>query len=169
MNFKYTFLITIILISFSSCSKQELAPTLEEENSSLTGENLEVSSGTHTALEAELFELINDYRVSIDLNELTFNGTAYYYAGKHNDYMISENSVSHDKFGERAKEISKRTGASHVAENVARNYDTMEEVLEAWLESSSHKESLEGNYTHSAVNITESENGEFYFTQMFFR
>lgn len=169
MKFKFIFLLVITLSVFSSCSKQELEPLLEENNAGLNAENLEISSGSHTALEAELFDLVNNYRVSIGLNELTFESTTYYYAGQHNDHMIAQNNVSHAKFGERAKGIAERTGASHVAENVARNYDDMQEVLEAWVDSPSHRMSLEGDYTHSAISIKENNSGNLYFTQMFYR
>ncbi|WP_396636437.1 CAP domain-containing protein [Maribacter sp. R77961] len=169
MKFKFIILLVITLSIFSSCSKQELEPVLEEDNSTLNEVGQEISSGTHTALEAELFDLVNDYRVNVGLNQLTFESTTYYYAGQHNDHMISKNNVSHAKFGERAKGIAEKTGASHVAENVARNYDDMEEVLEAWIASNSHRKSLEGDYTHSAISIKANNEGNLYFTQMFYR
>ena len=168
MNIKQAFLITLLLTVINACSKLELAPSFEEVNLSLKG-TLEVSSTKHNAEEAKLFDLVNEYRLSLGLNKMIFNSTTYYYSGTHNDYMISKNSVSHDNFKERAQGIAKNTGASHVAENVARNYKTMEEVLEAWKASPLHKESMEGNYTYSAISIKENKNGNLYFTQMFFR
>ena len=85
------------------------------------------------------------------------------------NYMIENGITSHDKFSERAENISKRTGAVFVAENVARNYDTLEAALEAWLDSPGHRINIEGNYTHSAINIRPNSNGDLYFTQLFFR
>ena len=168
MNFKNIFLLVLVLSIFSSCSKQELETNFEDD-SALNKELQAIPLGSHTALEAELFDLINEHRVNMGLNELIFESTTYYYAGKHNKYMISKNSISHDKFVERAKGITKRTGAAHVAENVARNYYDMEMVLEAWIASKSHRRALEGDYTHSAVNISENNEGNLYFTQMFYR
>jgi len=165
MNFKYLSLLIIALSIFSSCTKEELEYTGNDLNKELVA----IPIGSHTAIETELFDLINNHRVSIGLNELTFDNTTYYYAGQHNKYMISQNKISHDKFVERAKNVTKKTGAAHVAENVARNYNSMQMVFEAWLDSQSHRRALEGNYSHSAINITETVEGNLYFTQMFYR
>ncbi|MFS4454555.1 CAP domain-containing protein [Maribacter sp. 2304DJ31-5] len=160
---KYKFII-LVLISFSilSCSKDTV---LEEVDAS------QFISGTIAITEAEekLFDLINQHRKNLQLNTLSLEATSYHYAGEHTDYMISKGNTSHDKFEERAKAISDKTGAKFVAENVAKDYDTVEEALEAWLESSGHKKNIEGEYTHSALSIKEDSNGNLYFTQIFFR
>jgi len=47
MKFKFIFLLVITLSIFSSCSKQELEPILEEDNTTLNEVGQEISSGTH--------------------------------------------------------------------------------------------------------------------------
>jgi uncharacterized protein YkwD len=37
------------------------------------------------------------------------------------------------------------------------------------LESDGHKRNIEGDYTHSAISIKENEEGDLYFTQLFFK
>jgi uncharacterized protein YkwD len=161
--------LALILILLSSCSKYENFAGYEVNNDDLLSKVTLVSSDAHNTIEAELFEMINNYRTSIGLNEMVFESTTYYYAGLHTDYMIEEGNTSHAKFGERAENISKRTGAVFVAENVARNYDTLEAAFEAWLDSPGHRQNLEGDFDYSAISIRPNGNGDLYFTQVFFR
>tara|TARA_R110002074_G_scaffold197610_7_gene364861 strand:+ start:22880 stop:23398 length:519 start_codon:yes stop_codon:yes gene_type:complete len=161
--------LVLLLMLITSCSKYENYAGYKQSSDNLTSKVTLISSDTHSIIESELFEMMNIYRVSIGLNELEFESTTYYYAGLHTNYMIENGITSHDKFSERAENISKRTGAVFVAENVARNYDTLEAALEAWLDSPGHRINIEGNYTHSAINIRPNSNGDLYFTQLFFR
>ncbi|APQ17156.1 CAP domain-containing protein [Maribacter hydrothermalis] len=161
--------LALILTLLSSCSKYENFAGYEKSNDALSTSVTLVSSDTHRSMEAELFEMINNYRVSIGLNEMEFESTTYYYAGIHTNYMIEKGITSHAKFGERAENISKRTGAEFVAENVARNYDTLEDAFDAWLDSPGHRKNIEGDYTHSAISIKLNSNGDMYFTQLFYR
>lgn len=161
--------LALIIVLLSSCSKYENFAGYEEVNEDPETSVTLVSSDSHNALEAELFDIINNYRVSIGLNEMAFEGTTYYYAGLHTDYMIEKGITSHAKFNERAEKISKRTGAVFVAENVARNYDTVQEAFEAWIDSPGHRTNIEGEYNYSAISIKENSNGDLYFTQLFFR
>ena len=62
--------------------------------------------------ESELARLINDYRISIGLNELELSDYVSFKAEDHNLYMIQNNDVSHAKFTERADDIIKVLGAS---------------------------------------------------------
>ena len=161
--------LSLFLAVFTSCSKYENFTGYGDETESFEGSVNLVSSDKHSTIEAELFALINEYRASIGLNEMEFDPTTFYYTGLHTDYMIEKGVTSHAKFGERAEKISNRTGAVYVAENVARNYDTVAEALEAWLKSPGHRKNIEGDYNYSAISIKPNSNGDLYFTQIFFR
>lgn len=168
MKIKFPFLIALV-ITLSSCSNYENFAGYESTSEDSLEQYTLASSKNHSTLEDELFEMINTYRASIGLNEMEFESTTYYYATLHTDYMISKGNTSHDNFTQRAENISKRTGAVFVAENVARNYDTIEEAFEAWLESPGHRVNIEGEYNYSAISINQNSNGDLYFTQLFFR
>ncbi|MGB3152106.1 MAG: CAP domain-containing protein [Maribacter sp.] len=167
MKFKYS-LIIVFIVTLSSCTKEKLT-TYEDNNMFLVEENTELHSAQQTAIENKLFTLINEHRLGINLKEFLFDNTSYYYAGEHTSYMMGKGHTSHAKFGERAKSISDKTGAKFVAENVAKDYVTVEKALEDWLESPKHRKNIEGEYTHSALSIQTNENGDMYFTQIFFR
>ena len=161
--------IALIITFLSSCSKNENFSDYEDNIENPSSKTTLASSETHNEIETELFNMINNHRSSIGLNEMEFESTTYYYAGLHTDYMIENGTTSHVKFGERAENISKRTGAVFVAENVAKDYDTTTDAFEAWLDSPGHRKNLEGNFDYSAVSIKRNSNGDLYFTQVFFR
>ena len=86
-----------------------------------------------------------------------------------NDYMISKNTLSHDNFQSRAEKIAEETNAISVSENVARYYVSAEKTLEGWLNSSSHKEALEGNFSHTTLSVQLDKQGRPYYTQIFIK
>jgi len=122
-----------------------------------------------TELEQEVFLVVNEHRIQLGQTALEFNEVAYEYANQHNDYMISLGDISHDNFSSRATKISEKVSAVYVAENVAKNYDTATEVLQGWLNSASHKKTMEDDFTHTAVSVKRNSSGKFYYTQIFFR
>ncbi|WP_405412065.1 CAP domain-containing protein [Maribacter sp. Asnod1-A12] len=165
---KSTFIyFALILVFLTSCSRYENFAGYEDTSEDSLLQFTLASSKSHSTMEAELFRMINDHRLSLDLNELEFESTTYYYASLHTSYMISKGITSHDMFTKRAENISYRTDAIFVAENVARNYDTIEDAYNAWLDSTGHKKNIEGDFNYSAISIVENSNGDFYFTQIF--
>ena len=56
-----------------------------------------------------------------------------------------------------------------VAENVAKDYDTALEAFEGWYNSSSHKKTMEGDFSHTAISVKKDELGNYYFTQLFYK
>jgi uncharacterized protein YkwD len=120
-------------------------------------------------IEQELLLIVNDHRLSLNESALQFSEVAYEYANQHNDYMIAVGNISHDNFSSRASKISLQVSAEFVAENVARNYDNATGAFQGWLNSSSHKTTMEGDFTHTAVSVKKNNDGKLYFTQIFFR
>jgi len=121
------------------------------------------------AVEQELLLAVNDHRAALGQTVLEYSAVAHKYADNHNDYMIAKGDLSHDNFSARASSISSEVNAEYVAENVAKDYDNAQEALEGWLNSSSHKKTMEGEFTHTAVSVKKDANGNFYFTQLFYR
>jgi len=120
-------------------------------------------------IEQELLVIVNDHRVSLGESELQFSEIAYEYANQHNDYMISKGSINHDNFSSRASKISVQTSAEFVAENVAKDFKGAASAFQGWLDSSSHRKTMEGKFTHTAVSVKRNSAGKLYFAQIFFR
>lgn len=121
------------------------------------------------AMEERVIELENLHRAALGLNLLEEFPAVYKYAEAHNQYMISKNKLSHDNFNDRAKKVAEESHAVSVSENVAGNYYSAELVLKGWLESSSHRKALEGDYTHTSLSILLDKTGKPYFTQLFMK
>ena len=154
----------LALVLFQSCTKTEYFEIGEQNNL-----NLSAPQNIQTEFENELFDLVNEHRLSIGLNELQFEITSYQQASEHNDYMISKGQISHTNFNTRAENISAKTGATDVTENVAKEYNSPEEAFTAWLGSPKHRINMEGDFTHSALNVKANSKGDLYFTQIFIR
>lgn len=123
---------------------------------------------TYSDLELQVIKLINEHRVSIGLNSLAVVDHISFISEEHNLYMIENKDVSHGNFVERSNAIVAELGAKNVGENVAYNYNSAEAVLKAWLNSPSHKQNLEGDYTHFGIAIKiDAETGKKYYTNIF--
>ncbi|HET8735658.1 MAG TPA: CAP domain-containing protein [Pricia sp.] len=147
----------VLVCALTSCSK-----TASETLDIVETENL-------PEVERELLNTINGHRVSLGKNSLEFDAVAYGFANSHTDYMIAKGTINHDDFSERASQISMRTDAEFVAENVAKDYTTASDAFQGWLNSTKHKRTMEDNFTHTAVSVKKGADGTLYFTQIFYR
>lgn len=152
-----TVALVLFVCTLASCSKESV-----DNTSIIETENAEI-------VEQELLSVVNTHRLSLGQSVLEFSDVAYDYANQHNDYMIALGKINHDNFSSRASKISSQESAEYVAENVAKDYDTAAEAFKGWLNSASHKKTMEGDFSHTAVSVKINENGDFYFTQIFFR
>lgn len=157
----YLFLLTIVF-SMNSCSSDSTDST-SPELSATVNDNF-----VYSEIELEEMKLINDYRVSIGLNALQKINYVSIKAEEHDNYMIANNALSHDGFVARSENIVKVVNAKTVSENLAYNFDTAKEALTAWLNSPTHKETIEGNFTHFGIAIRANPaTGKKYYTNIF--
>ena len=162
---KTSLLAMVMLFTMVSCSKDE-APVTEEVNYTI---DLNLANETDWALANEILQLVNEYRISKGLTSIKRDQSyASAYAVDHTQYMIEKKKISHDNFGVRASAL-KEQGAKIVAENVAYGYTAAEDVVNAWLNSPSHRKTIEGEYTHSGFGVIKNADGAYYFTQLFYR
>lgn len=157
-----TVLITLFILS--SCSS-------ENEDVEIYSEAFEKTVDVdYSVFEKEVLTVVNTYRASLDLDPLDVNDLASYEADTHTDYMIEQGTISHDNFVDRQEYLVTNANAKKVGENVAFGYSTAQEVLDAWLSSSSHKALIESSsYTHFGISVAESASGRNYFTQIFIK
>jgi len=166
-KYSSTALVLAFLLLLVGCSQS----STEEFEELYTETNLENEKVTVDAvkMEEELLNLVNDHRESLGLNTLENSPPAHKYAEEHNAYMISKNSLSHDNFESRAAKISEETDAQFISENVARYYTSAQKTIDAWVESSSHKQAMEGDFSHTTLSIQLDKDGRPYFTQIFIK
>ncbi|MEZ4857537.1 MAG: CAP domain-containing protein [Flavobacteriaceae bacterium] len=166
-SLKCTLLFVPLTIIMMSCSiDTSLNEMKEDYHPSI---DLSLSQQTDWPMAIEILNLINNYRLSIGLSKIKVDyQLASAYAVSHTKYMIEKNELNHDNFQIRSKGMI-NSGALLVSENVAFGYNNPESVVNAWINSPSHKSVIEGNYTHSGFGILKDTNGKYYFTQLFYK
>ncbi|MEZ4875919.1 MAG: CAP domain-containing protein [Flavobacteriaceae bacterium] len=166
MKLLTTCLLAMVLFSTVSCSKDEGVSPVEESNYSI---DLNLANETDWQMANEILQYVNEYRVSVGLSELKRDQQyASAYAVDHTQYMIDQNKISHDGFGVRAQAL-KDQGAESVGENVAFGYSDAQKLVQAWINSPSHRSVLEGNYTHTGFGVMQNTSGKYFFTELFYR
>ncbi len=156
------FMAIIALLGFTSCSNDSAA----EDNIN----SIEVPIAPQAKqIEIEIMELINAYRINEGLNRLEDHSTVKAVASTHTDYMVEVANVSHDNFFQRKQSLESNAEANEVTENVAYGYSSAESVVNAWLNSPSHKENIEGDFTDFDVSAEQNNDGKWYFTNIFIK
>jgi len=152
----------VALLSFTSCSTDYSAE--DKVNS------IEVPVAPQAKqIEIEIMELINAYRINEGLNTLNEHNTVKAVAYTHTDYMIEVDNVSHDNFFQRKQSLQANAEANVVSENVAYGFSSAESVVNAWINSPSHKDNIEGDYTDFDVSAEQNNEGKWYFTNIFIK
>jgi len=162
MRFIKTPLLFFMILSIVSCSKDDdNVNNTDEDNTEIVNDNNSISD--------QILELINKHRESAGLTSLVKNETAKQLCIDHTKYMISIEKINHDNFGKRADVLKETEKANSIAENVASFYPDAQSVVAAWLNSSGHKNNIEGDYTHTGIASIKDEKGNYYYTQIFYR
>ncbi len=153
-------LLALLAVLTFSCSTDSL-----NNNDGALNKNMVVPK-TKT-IEIQILELINNHRLSLGLNPLEHMDIIKSQAYNHTEHMVVENQVSHDNFFERSNYLKANAGAKYVSENVAYGYTKAETVVNAWLNSASHRENIEGNFTDFDVSAEQNSEGRWFYTNIF--
>lgn len=123
------------------------------------------------AIEASVYQQINQYRASQKLPALTRNSSIDTQARIHSQNMASGKvAFGHGGFSARIKAINIPYSAA--AENVAYNQgvkDPATTAVQGWLKSSGHLTNIKGNYNLTGIGVANNSKGQIYFTQIFLR
>ena len=152
----------IVFLSLTSCSTESVA---EVRINSIDVPVAPVAK----QIEIEIMELINQHRILEGLNPLNDHRTVKAVAYTHTDYMIKVENVSHDNFFQRKQSLQANAAAAIVSENVAYGFSNAESVVGAWLNSPSHKENIEGDFTDFDISAEQNNEGKWYFTNIFIK
>lgn len=121
------------------------------------------------------FNLVNEKRVENGLQPLTWNDNVAKTARVHSGSMAEFNFFSHK--GLDSKMVSDRADANGVGkwrsigENIAFNrgyQDPVALTVQLWLDSPAHRRNmLSADWKESAIGVAVTEDGAYYFTQVF--
>jgi uncharacterized protein YkwD len=154
-------LLVAVVYTMNSCSSDS------SETPSSSTATMKVMDYTYNSSELDAMNLINTYRVSVGLNALQQINHISYKSEEHDHYMIANDVVNHNDFVARSENLISVLNAKRVGENIAYNYNTPQSVVNAWLNSPTHKENIEGDYTHFGIAIKTNQEGKKYYTNIF--
>ncbi len=150
------------LLTFSSCSTEDF-PIDSIDAVALK------NAPAPKEIEIEILELINEHRIGLGLNALNSLNIVKSVAFTHTDYMVEVNSVNHDNFFQRKISLEQNANAKVVSENVAYAYSSAQSVVNAWINSDSHRGNIEGDYTDFEVSAEQNKEGKWYYTNIFIK
>ena len=125
--------------------------------------------------ERHAFELLNAKRADAGLSPLEWCDQAAEVARGHSLSMSAENYFSHQGLdgslvNDRAERLGLKDWAA-IGENIAfvrTMRDPVEVAVEQWMRSPSHRENILGpRWAESGIGVSVTEQGTFYFTQVF--
>jgi len=159
-------LLVAMVHTMISCSPDVSGDSSTVANATVS--TLKTAVYTYNSDELAAMALINTYRVSVGLNKLEQINYISIKSEEHDNYMIANNVVNHNDFVARSEDIMKVLGAKTVSENIAYNYNSPQAALDAWLNSPTHKENIEGSFTHFGISIRiDPVGGKKYYTNIF--
>lgn len=152
-----TFFILLVLFGLAACGKNNSSDSKPDRTINPVTEN-------------KYFTLVNNYRKSIGLKPLKYLNTIEIEALDHSVDMANGAVFGHAGFKGRCARLRGATGANACGEIVAFGQKTPEAVLRSWLNSPSHRMSIENpDWTHTGVGLATNANGRPYWTQMFLK
>jgi uncharacterized protein YkwD len=164
-------LLTLTLGAFGACRPAAMGPALGPglglAPAYLTAE------AEHDTLERALFWRVRLHRDSLKLPRLHYDERLADLAREHSRAMASGLvPFSHQGFHQRAIRAG-GLGYPRLGENLAFNAYTRERTVEVavvgLVGSPPHRRTMEGDWHHSGVGVARSENGTWYYTQLFAR
>ncbi|AXT60807.1 CAP domain-containing protein [Aquimarina sp. AD10] len=145
----------IVLLTVFSCSEDESPADMGAPN--------------ETSVADEILRLVNEHRQNQGLASLEKNTTAQQLAIDHTNYMIDQGRISHDGGDAKFQKLKEEENAQGFGENVASGQDSAQSVMTGWLNSTGHRQNIEGNYTHIGIGAIKDSQGRYYYTQIFYR
>ncbi len=132
------------------------------------------SNPSESEVERDVFEMVNQHRVSIGLNALEWNETIAVECRTHSRNMASGSvPIGHDGFDQRAANIRNTIPYTLIGENVAYintgsgvSPSPASLALNGWLSNPQHRGNIEGNYKLTGVGVARDGN-KYYLTQIF--
>lgn len=125
---------------------------------------------TISDLELEILQLINEHRATLSLAPLSFHPAIQASSFQHST-NIAKGLVpfGHEGFSDRANTLVQNLKGSGASENVAMGQKTAQEVVHGWLNSSGHRNNIEGDFNLTGISVVKNQQGENIFTQLFIK
>lgn len=124
-------------------------------------------------IEQAILSEINQHRIEQGLGSLELDLFISEVAREHSRNMASSSvAFGHSGFNQRVQAITVQVPYAAIAENVAYSQgyrDVANQAVEGWLNSSRHRQNIEGDYGLTGIGVATNAQGEYYLTQIFAR
>ncbi len=168
-----TYIPGILTIIFAVGAQAETLPANRSSipiNIAQTSGEGSTSDGALTKLELATYNLVNRYRATHNLPPLVINPDLMLIAREHSRVMSESRIMTHAGFSGRVAAVSRSIPSKFTSENLAFNagfeYPQLR-AIKGWIESSSHRKTMLGNYDLTGIGVEVNSRGEYYFTQLF--
>lgn len=122
-------------------------------------------------VEQRLFQLVNEYRISVGMPLLEWNETISEVCRSHSSDMASGLvPVGHDGFNSRIDILRQSIPLLFAGENIGfiTGYtNPAVAIFNEWMISSGHLKNIEGQFSLSGIGVARNINGAYYITQIF--
>ena len=121
--------------------------------------------------ESKILTLVNDIRVQNNVDKLELDPALTQIAIIKAKDMVKRNYFEHySPFYGNPWDLASLFDYEYtsIGENIARNFTTPEETVNAWMNSPNHRANiLKGSYTYMGIGIEKAKNGKYYIVQHF--
>ena len=127
------------------------------------------------ALEHFVHNLVNEYRLGRGLKPLEYREELAVIAHVHSRAMATHTTpYGHGGIDDRAHRVSNFMPYSRFGENVAMiaggaQGGEAKAAVAGWLQSPGHRDTIVGDFSLTGIGISQSDQGAYYFTQIFMR
>ncbi len=128
----------------------------------------EIANGHDRAKAEQAFAQVNQQRVAAGLHELAWDESLYEFACTRSTQIVTDFSHNIPDGTDVAKHLLYNVGgANGYGENIARNYKSINNLINGWMNSQGHKENiLDSRYT-AGVMACYCCNGTYYWVNLF--
>jgi uncharacterized YkwD family protein len=155
--------LTLFVFSLAVCLFVSTPSTFAQQTNKVS-----VQEHTVSKFEQRVFELVNEERKKRNIEPLQLSLEVSKTAREKSEDMRDKDYFDHESptYGKPCEHMKKK----YCGENIAAQWKTPEEVMDAWMKSEGHKKNiLRKEYTHIGVGYAEG-GGRYgiYWTQQFF-
>lgn len=124
-------------------------------------------------IEQHILRLVNQHRIQQGLPPLQLDERLSEQARQHSEAMATRRvAFGHGGFPQRVDRIEREIRYRRIGENIAFNQGMMnpaQRALRGWLNSTTHRNNINGRYDLTGIGVARDRAGGFYITQIFLR
>lgn len=129
-----------------------------------------VTTAPEAGAEENVLRYVNHYRVMKGLARLRVDPRITAECRRQCQQMAAKGEISHRGFSDRSFKLRNNFPHAYVAENIGVNYgfhDPSGKITNGWISSNEHRENIEGSYNLTGVGVVKTNEGKYYFSQIF--